>query len=147
MPNDLSISDSIAAAMELWLGAAVTMQELCNARGILYLEVIQPNQYSSGKAFTEQEREIAINMDSPYRTAIESGYRELPGLVDRMREEGVNVISAADVFDNVREQTYSDSCCHYNQLGNEILADVVAESIIQLVENPQMTISGHRVAK
>jgi len=51
-----------------------------------------------------------------------------------MRQEGINVVSVAGVFDEVREETYSDSCCHYNQTGNEILAKTVAESLIALVE-------------
>jgi hypothetical protein len=147
IPDPLSMPDSIAAAMKLWLGAAVTMQELCNAKDILYLEVLQPNQYFSKKDFTEQERELAINPDSPYREPVESGYRELPALVDRMRKAGVNVISAVDVFDNIREQTYSDSCCHYNQLGNDILADRVAESLITLVENRQLKNPGQQEAR
>jgi hypothetical protein len=133
--------------MDFWLGAAVTMQELCNAMDILYLEVIQPNQYFTKKEFSEQERDIAINNDSPYREAIASGYHELPDLERRMREAGVNVLSAVSVFDGVREQTYSDSCCHYNQTGNELLADKVAESIIALVADRRMTNTGNQGAR
>jgi hypothetical protein len=134
LSNTFDMSDSISVAMDLWLGAAVTMQELCNGKGIPYLEVIQPNQYFSKKEFSAQEQALAINEDSPYREPIKSGYQHLPELVQRMRQEGVNVVSAAGVFDEVREETYSDSCCHYNQTGNEILAKEVAESLIELVE-------------
>jgi hypothetical protein len=134
LSNTFDMSDSISVAMDLWLGAAVTMQEMCNGKGIPYLEVIQPNQYFSKKEFSAQEQALAINEDSPYREPIKSGYQHLPELVQRMRQEGVNVVSAAGVFDEVREETYSDSCCHYNQTGNEILAKEVAESLIELVE-------------
>jgi hypothetical protein len=147
LPKAFSMPESIGEAMNFWLGAAVTMQELCNARDILYLEVIQPNQYFSRKEFSEQEREIAINHESPYREAIESGYQELPDLVRRMREEGVNVLSAVSVFDEIREQTYSDSCCHYNQTGNELLADKVAESIIALVAERRILSTGYQGAR
>ena len=121
--------------MDLWLGAAVTMQEMCNGKVIPYLEVIHTNQYISKKEFSAQEQALAINEDSPYREPIKSGYQHLPEFVQRMRREGVNVVSAAGVFDEVREQIYSDSCCHYNQTGNEILAKEVAESIIALAED------------
>lgn len=139
-----SIAESIREAMDFWLGAAETMQALCDAGDILYAEVIQPNQYYSNKAFSEQERELAINADSPYREAIESGYRELPDLVRRMREQGINVTSAVDLFDDAEGQTYSDSCCHYNQAGNDMLADRVAESIIALAEGRGTAASAHR---
>ena len=99
------------------------------------------------KEFSEQEREIAINNDSPYKEAIESGYRELPDLERRMREEGVNVLSAVSVFDEIREQTYSDSCCHYNQTGNELLADKVAESLIALVAERRISGTGYQGAR
>ena len=149
LPNTFDMSASIGAAMDLWLGAAVTMQALCNGKGIPYLEVIQPNQYFSKKEFSAQERALAINEDSPYREPIKSGYQHLPELVQRMRQEGVNVVSAAGVFDEVREETYSDSCCHYNQTGNEILAKEVAESLIELVEgrhtaNPEGQVENNR---
>ena len=146
-PDAASITESISEAMDFWLNAAVTMQALCNARGILYSEVIQPNQYYSNKAFSEQERELAINTDSPYREAIESGYRELPGFVRRMREEGINVTSAVDIFDNVMGPTYSDSCCHYNQAGNDMLANRVAESIIALAEDQSLSAPVHQEAE
>lgn len=134
LPNDFSLAESTTEAMTFWLGAAVTMQGICNAMGIPYLEVIQPNQYFSKKYFPAEEQEIAINNDSPYREPIESGYQDIPDMVSRMRENGVNVISAVDIFDNVREPVYSDSCCHYNQTGNEMLAEVVAESLAALVD-------------
>lgn len=134
LPNAFSLSESTARAMNFWLGAAVTMQEICNAKGIPYLEVIQPNQYFTKKDFSAEEREIAINEDSPYREPIESGYQNIPDMVKRMRQSGVNAVSAVDIFDNVSEPVYSDSCCHYNQAGNEMLADLVAGSLATLVD-------------
>jgi hypothetical protein len=51
-----------------------------------------------------------------------------------MRQRGINVISAVSVFDKVSKPVYADSCCHYNQTGNEVLAGVVAKSITALIE-------------
>jgi hypothetical protein len=138
LPEDFVMSDSIGEAVDFWLGAAVAMQEICNARDIRYLEVIQPNQYFSRKEFSAEELRRAINEESPYREAIETGYQRLPDLVRRMRQEGVNVVSAVDIFDDVKQPVYSDSCCHYNQTGNEILAGKVAASIVSLVEDQRI---------
>ena len=29
------------------------------------------------------------------------------------------------LFDNLDAAVYSDNCCHYNQTGNDLLADVI----------------------
>jgi len=50
-----------------------------------------------------------------------------------IQQTGINVKSAVDIFDNVDERIYADSCCHYNQHGNEILADYIAESMAPLL--------------
>jgi hypothetical protein len=143
LPDTFSLPESTGRAMNFWLGAAVTMQGICNANGIPYLEVIQPNQYFSKKPFSAEERELAINADSPYKEPIESGYEKIPEMVNRMRQNDVNVVSAVDIFDDVVEPVYSDSCCHYNQTGNEMLAEVVAESIAALVDGRPDTGTGN----
>ena len=134
LSDDFSINNTTKESMDLWLGSAVMMQQICNARGIPYLEIIQPNQYFSKKKFSKKEKKLALNESSPYREAIERGYPYLPDLVRRMQQKGVNVTSAVDIFDKIQVPTYSDSCCHYNQTGNDILANRVAELIISFVE-------------
>ena len=46
---------------------------------------------------------------------------------------GVHAANATDVFDGVPQTVYSDSCCHYNQLGNELLADFIADRMLALI--------------
>ena len=134
LPADFSINNTIRASMDLWLGSAVMMQQICNARGIPYLEIIQPNQYFSKKQFSDKEQKLAFNKNSPYSEAIKQGYPYLPDIIRPMQQEGINLRSAVDIFDKIRVPTYSDNCCHYNQTGNEVLADRVAEFIVSLVE-------------
>lgn len=134
LPGDYAMATSIEDAMEVWLAAATTMQAISNARGIEYLEVIQPNQYYSNREFARREQGIAINKDSPYSEAIKLGYPQLASHIQCMRQRGINIVSAVSIFDKVKKPVYADSCCHYNQTGNDILASEVAKSITTLIE-------------
>jgi len=120
-------------AWKVWLNASRVMQDICNAKAVPYLEVIQPNQYFSGKTFTPEEKAIAINQASLYKVPMELGGPLLDSHVRRMQDAGINVSSAVDIFDDVADPIYADSCCHYNQTGNEILADYIARSIFATV--------------
>jgi hypothetical protein len=50
----------------------------------------------------------------------------------------VAAYSAVEVFDNVIASLYVDDCCHFNQQGNLMLGDFVADVIIRdiLGESP-----------
>jgi hypothetical protein len=39
--------------------------------------------------------------------------------------------SAVDIFDQETGTLYIDDCCHFNQRGNEILADFIADAILK----------------
>ena len=46
-----------------------------------------------------------------------------------MKEQGIHIESAVSIFDQEARAVYVDSCCHYNPLGNEILAAFIVEEI------------------
>jgi len=48
-----------------------------------------------------------------------------------LEQSNVNFYNATGVFDKEPGIIYEDDCCHYNQLGNEMLADFIAQSILQ----------------
>ena len=133
LPSDYDRSTSIKDALDLWRNASMMMQDICNAKDIPYLEIVQPNQYFSLKVFTQEERDIAINEKSPYLEAIKKGFPHIISHFHRMHQMQINVKSAVSIFDEVNDPVYSDDCCHYNQIGNEILADYVAESMLALI--------------
>ncbi len=121
----------------LWSGSAKVMQGLAEANGIHYLELVQPNQYASAKFMSAAEKKIAWRANSPYRPTVEKYYPQLPEWIDARQTEGINIHAATDIFDAVQAATYSDDCCHYNQLGNEVLAETTARLLLQtLREKP-----------
>ena len=116
-------------AVAVWARASRLTAAVAEALGTPHLHVIQPNQYHSAHRFSPAERRLALNERSPYREAVHAGYPLLLDEVDSLAASGVHVISAVDVFDAVDEPVYADDCCHYTQLGNEILARRIAHEI------------------
>jgi hypothetical protein len=119
---------------ELWVNASILMNQLSVANKMVYFHFIQPNQYFSNKTFSQEEAKIAINPSSPYYRFVRNGYPVLVERFDELKQNGVNFYSAIEVFDNVTENVYADDCCHVNRLGNEIMADFIANNILSTLE-------------
>ncbi|MEG4804031.1 hypothetical protein QUB63_06945 [Microcoleus sp. ARI1-B5] len=118
----------------LWYESSIGMNQILSSRKIKYFHFIQPNQYYPTKrAFTAKEKEIAINKESPYIEGVKKGYPVLLSKVDDLQKAGVTVFSAVNILDNTKETVYKDACCHYNSVGEEVLANYVSSSIIKVV--------------
>ncbi len=118
----------------LWYESSIAMNQILSSRNIPYFHFIQPNQYYPTKrSFTAKEKEIAINKESPYIEGVKKGYPVLLSKVDDLRKAGVNVFSAVNILDNTKETVYKDACCHYNSVGEEVLANYISSSIIKVV--------------
>lgn len=118
----------------LWYESSIGMNQILSSRNIPYFHFIQPNQYYPTKrAFTAQEKEIAINKESPYIEGVKKGYPVLLSKIDDLQKARVNVFSAVNILDNTKETVYKDACCHYNAVGEEVLANYISSSIIKVV--------------
>ncbi|EGK85673.1 hypothetical protein D0A34_20755 [Microcoleus vaginatus PCC 9802] len=118
----------------MWYQSSIGMNQILSSRKIKYFHFIQPNQYYPTKrAFTAKEKEIALNKESPYIEGVKKGYPVLLSKVDDLQKAGVNVFSAVNILDNTKETVYKDACCHYNSVGEEVLANYVSSSIIKVV--------------
>ncbi|MEG5055350.1 MULTISPECIES: hypothetical protein [unclassified Microcoleus] len=129
--QDAAAFDKMAS---MWYQSSIGMNQILSSRKIKYFHFIQPNQYYPTKrAFTAKEKEIAINTESPYIEGVKKGYPVLLSKVDDLQKAGVNVFSAVNILDNTKETVYKDACCHYNSVGDEVLANYVSSSIIKVV--------------
>jgi hypothetical protein len=126
---DATAFDKMAS---LWYESSVAMNQVLSSRKIKYFHFIQPNQYYPTKrVFTEKEKQVFISKDSPYIAGIKKGYPLLLSKVDDLQTAGVNIFSGVNILDDTKETVYKDACCHYNSVGDEILANYVASSIVQ----------------
>ena len=114
----------------LWARSSLLMHDVLTTRKIPYFHFIQPNQYfPAGHTFSAAEQTIAHNANSPYIEGVQKGYPALQKSMSLLREKGVEIHDATDVFDTVTEPVYRDDCCHYNELGKNIFTDRMSEAI------------------
>ena len=130
--QDAAAFDKMAS---IWYESSIGMNQILSSRKIKYFHFIQPNQYYPTKrAFTAKEKEIAIDNKSSYVEGVKKGYPVLLSKVDDLQKAQVNVFNAVNILDNTKETVYRDACCHYNSVGEEVLANYVSSSIIKVVK-------------
>lgn len=113
-----------------WASSSRLMSEMLAARGGAYFHFLQPNQYYTTRRFSEGEAAVALSEASPYKGSVEKGYPALVEAQPRLLKAGVRFFDATHVFDRHAAPVYMDNCCHYTLLGNQVLADFIAASIL-----------------
>ncbi|MBI2189518.1 MAG: hypothetical protein HYU37_20675 [Acidobacteria bacterium] len=115
----------------VWSRSSLLMHEMLEARGSVYVHVLQPNQYFSTRRFPAGEAATALSDASPYKRSVEEGYPLLVATGEsELRPTHVRFFDATRVLDTPAEPVYMDNCCHYTRAGNHVLADFIAASIL-----------------
>lgn len=135
IPKAKSVLDDAKAFEKMvatWSESSLMMKQLSAKRKIDYFHFIQPNQYYLTKrVFTEEEKRLYLNPDSPYSDAVKRGYPLLLSKAEDLQKLKLNIFSATNVLDDAKETVYKDACCHYNEIGDELLASYISSSIVQ----------------
>jgi hypothetical protein len=115
---------------DLWQRSSRQMKAECDVYGVKYVHFLQPNQYFPGsKELTEEEQENAYLEDDPAVDRIPAGYPLLRQRGRQLRTQGVRFIDLTMIFADEHRTVYSDPCCHVNQLGANLLAERIADSL------------------
>jgi hypothetical protein len=109
--------------IRIWKNASIAMHSITNQVGARYVHILQPNQYFSEKKFSSSELDIAIDENHGYGKAVKLFYPALLAGSKSLSKSGVNFLDFTGIFDEEAKPTFSDSCCHYNTLGNNLLID------------------------
>jgi hypothetical protein len=131
LERPLSEAEFFETAARQWANASILMHQALEGRSIPYLHILQPNQYYSGRDFSEEEARIALDENSFYASAASSGYPYLIAESDRLWQSGVRFLNAVELFDDEPQIVYEDTCCHFNQLGNDMFAELIADWVLQ----------------
>jgi len=119
----------------LWRDSSLQLSALARGNGAAYIHCLQPNQYVEGsKPMGEWEREKMIAVDQEYGVAVARGYPMLTDAGKSLQERGIAFHDLTRLFAAIEEPIYRDPFCHYNQRGNEIFAEAVAEKVIEALE-------------
>ncbi|MEZ2227823.1 MAG: hypothetical protein ACBR50_16310 [Microcoleus sp.] len=115
-----------------WAKSSIFMNKVLSASNVPYFHVFQPNQYYQTKrVFSEAEKRIAFNKDTPYAKAVELGYPALFKKLPNLAKNNINLVNAVNVFDQTKDAVYVDSCCHYNQAGEVVFSNYVGGEILE----------------
>jgi hypothetical protein len=113
----------------IWSRSSLQMHALCAGNGIPYLHFLQPNQYVAGsKKFSPLEGSQMIRKGHyPPKTAVRAAYPLLARAGHRLAARGVAFHDLVPVFQQETRTVYKDSCCHFNALGIQTIANVIAD--------------------
>jgi len=117
----------------LWRNSSIEMNALKSAGAFKYFHFLQPNQYFDGsKVLTNTELSRAYEQGPlDYKTAIQKGYPIITEIGKDLLERGVSFTDLTMMFKKEQRSVYQDKCCHFNQLGNELIADRITDEIIK----------------
>ena len=122
-----------SAEAQMWMNCSLLINSLCRANDIVYLHVLQPNQYDPGsKPMSELELSRAVNIEHPYRLSVETGYPLLRDASEKLRAAGVQFLDLTRVYQDHPEPLYVDFCCHTDHRGYQIIAEKIAEELADL---------------
>jgi len=119
--------------VSIWENSFLIMHQILKTRDIPFFSFIQPNQYyQTARAMSAEEKAIAIldNENSEFQTYIPSGYAQMTAEASKLRERGIQIYDATHIFDSYPQTIYVDNCCHYNDTGNQILAEYIGKTMI-----------------
>lgn len=131
-PQGEALYDDIA---EHWARCSLLLHRMCAAEGIAYLHFLQPNQYVEGsKPIAPEEAPIAISENNIWREGVELGYPRLAAAGAALARAGVRFHDLRYVFEDVEQPLYIDDCCHVSRLGNQLLANRIADEILDVLD-------------
>jgi hypothetical protein len=126
--TDTAVFQDIASS---WINASLSTKALLAARGIPYVQVLQPNQYHTKRQFAADEAKVAISTSSPFKPGVERGYPALiAAAASAQLSQAMTFLDATPIFDREPMPVYMDDCCHYTLRGNQVLADFIAKGVL-----------------
>ncbi|MCD4679227.1 MAG: hypothetical protein K8S00_02450 [Bacteroidales bacterium] len=128
--------------VELWQRSSILINALGESMGFEYFHFLQPNQYyKNSKTLTEDEQEFAYEQGRhPYKIAAQTGYPILVNYGKGLIEKGVNYYDLTLMFKNEKRTVYNDKCCHFNEMGYNMIADKISGYIVNYFDNKEESV-------
>lgn len=138
-PPDQSDRDAVQDRLATtWAASSRLLGDLAVSGEFAYVHVLQPNQYVPGsKPLSESEKRIALSPTPGMAETTSQGYERLAQRIADIERAGIAFFDATMIFQNVVEDVYFDTCCHFNKLGNDILLDTVMGFLEKTVYSPK----------
>lgn len=124
---------AIRSSVRYWVESSLSIQALCEARGIDYLHVLQPTLHDGGERRLPDGSSGLGDASAEWLEAVEVGYPLLRQGGEVLGRQGVAFHDMTGVFGEEPEARYVDAC-HYDREGNLILAEAIARAFLELLE-------------
>jgi hypothetical protein len=119
----------------LWRRSSVALGAFAAATDTQYLHIFQPNQYLEGsKILTEEERANFYLPQGEFGVHYRGAYPYFRNEMQELTESGVRLVDASMLFEEELRTVYVDACCHFNEHGTRLLADFVAQEVMDSAE-------------
>ncbi len=116
---------------KIWQQASKMLYAICKANNLVYIHVLQPNQYVKGsKPLSENEKKSAVAPNHPWGIAAREGYSYLVSTGNKLKNQGIPFYDLTMIFKESTEDIYVDVCCHFEHKGNAIMAKKIAEIVM-----------------
>ena len=114
-----------------WWRSSIMMAGMAAAQGGRYIHFLQPNQYlKNSKPLSDLERNSAHSEQSAGFRYVGLVYPEMIGQAPRFKAMNVEFHDFSSIFNKITETLYVDTCCHFNEQGNWVLADAMIRKIM-----------------
>lgn len=134
---ELDREATLHLAADNWARSSILLDRLSERSGFLYVHVLQPNQYLEGrKPLSEEETRLYYHPDAPYGRVAADGYAQLFAEAPRLAEAGVHYHDLTRIFEDDERTLYMDDCCHFNQVGIDLLSRRIGELVVQDAAGP-----------
>ncbi len=132
-PGLLNTRDSpYKIVADLWYKSSEMLSAICLKNNLLYLHVLQPNQYVEGsKPLSAEEKVIAIDPESVWGRVAKENYAELTAMGNELRSTGVAFYDLSMIFKEHQGTLYVDSCCHFGAEGNLLMGRAIANVLVK----------------
>lgn len=123
-------SEVLEECARIWSETSISLNALCEARGITYLHVLQPTLHDAdSKPLTEEERRTG-KAPEVWERAARDGYPLLRAAGMGLRERGIAFHDGSRAFATLEDTVYYDAC-HFRKPGHEVLALDVARALAE----------------
>ena len=120
----------------IWRISSLQLDIICKGNGAVYIHCLQPNQYvRNSKTLSDEEERNAYDPKHPYKAGAERGYPYLFLEEKELQSNLIDYHNLTQIFIDVKESTYCDTCCHLTKLGNDILMKKIGGCIVDAWKN------------
>jgi len=112
-----------------WFESSLSLQALCEARGVYYMHCLQPTMHDYGsKPLTEKER--GLTGAKFWEQGVQLGYDHLRERGQELTRRGVDFVDTSYAFKDEEGELYYDAC-HFVARGCQLLSRQIAPIFLE----------------